>query len=332
MTHPARYALANDLRDRHPELNAVVINDSARSTLACAQAAWRAAAADATHHLVLQDDVSLCDGFLDAVHDAIAMRPGDALALFTEWGSRTAHLSRIAALRGAGWAEVADEYVPTVALVLPADKARRFGSLAIDAATDNAVADDVAMRAFLPAAYVRVPNLVEHLAVPSAAGNDEMGERRSVCYFPRAGGIDSYAIDGLPVTPHFSWWEGRSVCCVRSGAGWRKIPAREFLAGRGVNATDVLAEAALRDSADVSEILLRGLYLTAFSIGLIAAPRDPSAPLDPVADRALGTLPAGALRRFVPRARLAEVADRLKPVIVSAVRHGARYGQSLTRG
>lgn len=159
MTHPARYELANHLRELHPELNAVVVTDSTQSTLASAQAAWRAAAADATHHLVLQDDVSLCGGFLDAVHDAIAMRPGDALALFTEWGSRTAHLGRIAALRGAGWAEVADEYVPTVAL----------------------------------------------------------------------------------------------------------------------------------------------------------------------ADRALGTLPAGALRRFVPRARLAEVSDRLRPMIVSAVRHGAQH-------
>jgi hypothetical protein len=328
MTHPARLRQAEDLCEKHPELSATVVADpepgAVRSALRCAREAWRAVPPEATHHLVLQDDAELCDGFLDAVLDAVAMRPDDALALFTEWGSRTAHLSRIAAIRGAGWAEAVDEYVPSLALILPAEAARRFAGFEY-----QSTADDVAMRAFLDevgiAAYVRVPNLVEHRAMPSVAGNDEMGERRSVCYFPHATEVSSIAVDGLPVVPHFSWWEGRSVCRVRSDTSWRKIPTRDFLADRGVDVDGFLASGVHADSG-ISEILFSGLRLTAFTIGMIAEPRDASAIHGRIADRALATLPSGGLRRFVPRSALVNVSVRLKPMIVSAVRSGAALG------
>jgi hypothetical protein len=328
MAHPARIRQARDLRDRHPELNAIVITDSGRSSLGCAQAAWRAVTPDATHHLVLQDDVELCEGFLDAVLAAVAIRPGDALALFTEWGSRTAQLSRIAAIRGAGWAEAVDEYVPSLALVLPAETARRFGRYA---ARDGVAADDVAMRAFLDelgmAAYVCLPNLVEHRDVPSVAGNDEMGERRSVCYFARASMTSPRTVAGLDVVPHFSWWEGRSVCCVRSGATWRKTATAGLLAGRGIDADAVVADALpWADGGQVSEILLSGLCLTAFAIGMIAGPGDTSAIRDQaVRDQALGTFPSGGLRRFVPRSALAVVSDGLRPMVAAAVLSGTGH-------
>jgi hypothetical protein len=323
MTHATRFWQAAGLRDRHPELNAIVVTDTAGSPLGCAQAAWRAMAPDATHHLVLQDDVELCEGFLDAVLEAIALRPGDALALFTEWGSRTAQLSRIAALRGAAWAEVVDEYVPSLALVLPAETARRFGRFA---AREGVVADDVAMRAFLDElempAYARVPNLVEHQDAPSIVGNDEMGERRSVCYFAQAFSTGPATVAGLGVVPHFSWWEGRSVCCVRTDATWRKVATRELLTGRGIDAGAAVAELRpLAAGAAVSEILLSGLCLTAFAIGMIAGPGDMSV----VTDRALGTLAGGGLRRFVPRVALADVSGRLKPMVASAVLAGSTY-------
>jgi hypothetical protein len=330
MAHPARLRQAVELREKHPELGALVVADpgpdSSRSALRCAREAWRAVSPGATHHLVLQDDAELSSGFLNAVLDDVAIRPDDALALFTEWGSRTAQVSRIAAIRGAGWAEAVDEYVPTVALVLPAEVARRFEGFA-----DPPAADDVAMRAFLDemgvSTYVRVPNLAEHRAGPSVAGNDEMGERRSVCYFPQASEAGSGAVEGLAVVPHFSWWEGRSVCRVRSGTTWRKIPTRDFLAGRGINVNKFLASAVYADR-EVSEILLDGLCLTAFAVGMIAEPRDASAIDRRIAERALATLPSGGLRRFVPRSALATVSDRLRPMVVSAVRSGAALAAS----
>jgi hypothetical protein len=338
MTHPARVRQARDLRDQHPELNAIVVTDSGRSSLGCAQAAWRAVAPEATHHLVLQDDVELCEGFLDAVLAAVAIRPGDALALFTEWGSRTAQLARIAAIRGATWAEAVDEYVPSLALVLPAETARRFGRYQ---ASEGVAADDVAMRAFLDetgmAAYVRVPNLVEHRDAPSIAGNDEMGERRSVCYFTRASRTSLRTVAGLDVVPHFSWWEGRSVCCVRSGETWGKTATRDLLAGRGLDPDAVVADVLpLAAGSQVSEILLSGLCLTAFAIGMIAGPGDTSAIKDQVIrdqavrdqlirDRALGTFPSGGLRRFVPRSALPAVSERLRPMVAAAVQSGTGH-------
>jgi hypothetical protein len=88
---------------------------------------------------------------------------------------------------------------------------------------------------------------------------------------------------------------------------------------------DGILESGVPADGEVSEILLGGLYLTAFTIGMIAAPRDASAITSPVADRALATLPSGGLRRFVPRAALAAVSARLKPMIVSAVLQGITF-------
>jgi hypothetical protein len=185
------------------------------------------------------------------------------------------------------------------------------------------------MRAFLDetgmAAYVCVPNLVEHRDVPSVAGNDEMGERRSVCYFAQAATTSPRTVAGLAVVPHFSWWEGRSVCCVRSGATWRKTATAGLLAGRGIDADAVVAEALpMAGKGQVSEILLSGLCLTAFAIGMIAGPGDTSA----VREQALGTFPSGGLRRFVPRSALAAVSEGLRPMVAAAVLSGARHADA----
>lgn len=44
--------------------------------------AWCAVDPDATHHLVLEDDAQLCDGFLGLVEQAIAREPDACLSLF----------------------------------------------------------------------------------------------------------------------------------------------------------------------------------------------------------------------------------------------------------
>lgn len=343
MTHPSRAQAAALLCQRHPELDLRIVVDPVPNepagALRTAARAWQAVRDGATHHLVLQDDVLLCDGFAASLRAAIATRADHAVCLFAEWGSRTAHVCRLAALRGAAWAEAVDEYVPSPAIALPAEAARGFGEFASRAVRDGEHIDDVAMRRYLGAvgieASVLVPNLAEHLAGPSLAGNDIMGERRSVCHggwFPSA--ALGAGVSGLPVVPHFSWWEGRSVCCLRDPAaagGWRKVPSAEFLAARGLSpgdlrdrfsraVADVDAAGTVRDT--VSGILLFQLWLTAVALGAVAGDHVGAVVDTPVARRALATLAPGGLRRFVPEARLAALAIAMEPLVRDAVCQG----------
>jgi hypothetical protein len=107
MTHPARRAHAERIRDEYPELNATIAEDPAPgeppSSLRSARRAWAAVGPGATHHLVLQDDVVLSSWFAEEIRRATAARPGDALSLFSEWGSQSrcaARVARLASARG----------------------------------------------------------------------------------------------------------------------------------------------------------------------------------------------------------------------------------------
>jgi hypothetical protein len=341
MTHPSRGRSAELLARRHPELDLRIVTDPAPngSALRTASRAWQTVRDDATHHLVLQDDSRLSENFAAQLQEAIAARPRHAVCLFAEWGSRTAHVCRLAALRGAAWAEVVDEYVPSLALVLPADAARGFGEFADRAVRNGERIDDVAMRGYLHVAGIEasalVPNLADHLPGESLAGNDIMGERRSVCFAGDSPAALDAAVSGLPVVPHFSWWEGRSVCCLRdteTPGGWRKVPSAEFLATEGLPLDDLrdrfgrtMAEldpaGALRTA--VSGILLFQLWLTAVALGAVAA----TAAHTPLARRALATLAPGALRRFLPEPRLEALALTMEPIVRAAVSHGARAAE-----
>lgn len=370
MTHPARGRAAESLIRHHAELGLRVAADpdpgGPSSPLRTARVAWGMASEGATHHLVLQDDTELCDGFTGAVHAAIAARPGEAVCLFAEWGSRTSHVCRLAALAEADWAEVADEYVPSQALVLPTAVARGFAEFASHAESLGERNDDVALAGFLRAesvpVHVPVPNLADHVPVASLADHDIMGVRRSVCFAgalsPIPGCWPGSAVSGLPVVPHFSWWEGRSVCCLRDQAapgGWRKVATMDVLSERGISArslrqrfdqavTDADTAAGLGPGTGVrtlvSSILLFQLWLTGFVLGLVVTTpgmRDPGAASislaqvrgrlgDPVTRRALATMAPGALRRFVPEPKLAMVARLLEPMIGTAVCDGAARG------
>lgn len=128
----------------------------------------RAAADDwATHHVVLQDDVLPCDGFLDAAIEAARWRPDALVCLFVnDLATQTSLRIRDAANRGAGWAPVVGErFVPTVATMWPAQLARRA---AVEArpVLDQPQADDEIVGDWARAAGVEVwatvPNLAQH--------------------------------------------------------------------------------------------------------------------------------------------------------------------------
>jgi hypothetical protein len=260
----------------------------------------------------------------DRARAAAAAQPDAALALFTEWGSRTSGVLRVAALRGHGWASVVDDYMPTQALILPAPLA---GALAGYLRTQpDDTPDDHAVLAFLRRegipARVAVPNLVDHDDGPSLIGNRPMGLRRSACFSPPPDDLGAVVTD-LADVPYLSWWNLMAECWTRTpDGGWRREPLPAFLARRcrdiaGVH--DLCAEACHRSAIGSStgqllhRDLMAGLWQTAFALTLSAV-RPGSGPAgragpdgyDPdgrVAAAALRSLAPGALRRVIdPRA------------------------------
>ncbi|NEE50650.1 hypothetical protein G3M55_39350, partial [Streptomyces sp. SID8455] len=69
--------------------------------LRTARAAWAAVAPDATHHVVLQDDVVPCREFAAQVAHAVRELPDTPLALYANWNSWNGAATRAAALQGA---------------------------------------------------------------------------------------------------------------------------------------------------------------------------------------------------------------------------------------
>ncbi|MCC9154142.1 hypothetical protein LZP81_19520 [Streptomyces parvulus] len=340
MAHPRRRAAAEALGEAHPALAARVVTDpeplGPPSALRTARLAWRSVSPDATHHLVLQDDAVLSPDFADTVAALAAARPRDAISLFTEWGSRTANAVRAAALLGHAWAPVVDDYLPSVALVLPASLARGFEEYAAAKAAPDAT-DDVTLLDYLHDVdrVVPVAGPVDHANPPSLVGNDVMGPRSAACLAP-AGDPGGTVLPAMRAVPYFCWWEQLAVVHLRDPAspgGWRRVPAEEALLERGIGRERVVA--ALRRALEgvphreliherVSDVLLAEVWTTAYALGVVT--RDLGGFPDlarPAARQALATLAPGALRRVVPVRRLAAAGELLFPLVAAAVLEGA---------
>jgi hypothetical protein len=192
MSHPRRSreasALAGLLEDARVVFDPEPGDDP--SPLKTALHAWRAVEPGATHHLVVQDDIELTDGFLRRVRAGVQLFPDSALAFYCNWNSVNGAAVRLAAAAGATWAEeTGAEYFPTLAMVLPSrhiaaylEFAAPFAGLWRD--------DDELMREFLASkgigAVLSVPSLVQHGLLPSLAGNASHGIRRAACFSPRS--------------------------------------------------------------------------------------------------------------------------------------------------
>jgi hypothetical protein len=349
MSHPSRASAARALADRFPELNIRVVldpePDGPPTALRAARLAWAAVAPDATHHLVLQDDALPADDFLARLHTLIAAQPDAALSLFTEWGSRTSHALRIAAMHGHRLAPVVDDYIPCVALVLPADTARGFDEyVRVKAAAGEP--DDVALLNYLADRGTRtlipVVNLVDHLTEASLVGNSVHGPRPSACLVPegdRSDELPPTVLTGLGTVPYYDFWGQYSDACVPDPStvdGRVRSSARVFLREQGIGEAELaegLRSALARHpqrvplTDQVSEIVLTEVWIVAYLLGHIAATLEGrrGATLDltgPVARTALATLGPGAVRRVVPSRRLALVGEWLTPLVLDAVRAG----------
>ncbi|WP_144425389.1 hypothetical protein [Cellulosimicrobium cellulans] len=201
MHHPARGDVS-DLVAACAPLDVRVVEDpepdGPPSPLRTAKRAWAAVAPGATHHLVLQDDVTPVPGFAELVLRAVRARDRHAVALYSNWNSpRNAYLVRAAAAAGQAWAPLGhDEWVPTLGLVLPSDGARRLAAH-LAALPDDERDDDEAVVTFCARegypVVATLPHLLEHGDGPSLAGNDAHGARHATV--PAGDAVDADAWD-----------------------------------------------------------------------------------------------------------------------------------------
>ncbi|WP_454728243.1 hypothetical protein [Cellulosimicrobium protaetiae] len=201
MHHPARGDVS-DLVAACAPLDVRVVEDpepdGPPSPLRTAKRAWAAVAPGATHHLVLQDDVTPVPGFAELVLRAVRARDRHAVALYSNWNSpRNAFLVRAAAAAGQAWAPLGhDEWVPTLGLVLPADGALRLAAH-LAALPDDERDDDEAVVTFCARegypVVATLPHLLEHGDGPSLAGNDAHGARHATV--PAGDAVDPDAWD-----------------------------------------------------------------------------------------------------------------------------------------
>jgi hypothetical protein len=337
MTHPAREDRARKLAESLPELNPLVIVDSpgpGRGNLANALRAWAAVGEEATHHLVIQDDIVPCENFTGLIHRAVGARPEAAISLFCEWGSRSATLARVAARRGWGWARAVDMYTPSQGLVLPREHALAF------AATENAEgADDLALVAYLRQGridnLVTVPNLLEHDDRLSLTANGFQGPRLSVCVAPAGAEPDfdtPAAGTGLIRLPYASWmrvhaeWfycgETHDEYTWLGDFGDTRLPEgfrRADLADRF--RSDLAAIGAPLTQA-VSELTLFEYWTVHFALGLVQ-PEALEAALGPHAEAAFATAFPGLFRRYLPIATVDALRGSAGRLAATAFEHGA---------
>jgi hypothetical protein len=329
MTHPLRLHMAQSLARQHPELAARVVvdpdPDGPPSALRTSRLAWRAGESGATHHLVIQDDAMLCQRFLDRVKAAVEIRPHQALSFFTKWSSRTSYMVRLAALVGSSWAPVADRYVPSQALVLPADIAFSLSDFMLNECTIDEPDDDAIARYLksrgIPS-FVTVPNLAEHVPTKSLVGNDDFGHRPSACFKDAFDESDNWSLTaaGFTLIPYASRDKpGGEIQCFAKDDGqlsWTRVSTSTVLRAHGCDEESILdsfttAISSIRSShvlmSDIGPSLLYDLWLVASLLGMSLAD-DPECQRTgsladdlarPDARRALLTLPGGVLRGYV---------------------------------
>lgn len=349
MTHRDRRHSALQLVRSQPAAAIEVVEDprpdGPPAAVRTAYRAWTAMPPGSTHHLVLQDDVEAVAGLDQHVLAAIAQVPDAALCLFTEWASKTAHAGRMAALQGFGLVEVVDRLHTAQGVLLPAalvhaftEHLERCGALAADAVADADVLFEFLRGRGRPV-YLTVPNLVEHLELPSLLGNDLLrGPRRSPCFRadlpPQQWTVQPA---GHPAVVPQMATDGRSYCHLRTPDGWTTQDSVEWLRLRGHSTVALIARfraqfAALPDGdaalASMAEALVFQVWVTAFASGQVLRDAGGDAAAfearlaDPMVELAWSTLVPGALRRTLPSEAARSLGRTLGPLLHRALIDG----------
>jgi hypothetical protein len=150
-----------------------------------ARAAWAAAGPDATHHLVVQDDVRIAAVLPAAIAGLTRSFPDAAFAFYAQGDTNCGFRVRMGAFGGDRLVEASGrDWIPAQALLLPRHLCDALASMPADADRD----DDEVLAALLFRSRLRcrvgiaVPNLVEHDDDPAGGFNRHDGLRRAACF------------------------------------------------------------------------------------------------------------------------------------------------------
>lgn len=309
-----------------------------------AQAAWGAVGDASTHHLVLQDDVTLCSTFRSSIKQAISARPNACFSLFAEWGSRTGQAARLAALAGLSWVPVADLHMPAQGVVMPASTARSFGDYLAEKVDGSEKRDAFLIYQFLVGSgrtpLTLVPNLVQHDVPlrPSLLPNSKVrGPRRSACFAGDMSVPPTFHREGFDL-PHDLPYHSREdlVGRVFHGQGDSKEDSSETATSVWLERGGLLASAETQFkslSRTVEPVafeivgldLRRELWLSMFATGVVIGRHLPesnassklasTASGKQAAAAALKTFIPGALRRVLSDYALREAGGQLDDVV-----------------
>lgn len=168
-------------------------------------------AGTAPHHLMLQDDLGLCQDFIGAVREIIRVRPATLVALYTNSGSVFK-----ARQRGESWIEKAGVCGPAV--IWPNELIRDFvewQNAHIDACFPwDTVRVSMWLLKTSQKAYATVPSLAQHLghkaSILGLNGRDKtatwyIGANQSALAIDWTKGLSSPPKDTTHIHPE--WWE-----------------------------------------------------------------------------------------------------------------------------
>ena len=186
-THPDRDQLACALIDEigEGELVCDPDPDGRPNPWRCYRHALEVTPADATHAAIVQDDVTLCAYFREALYAAVEARPGHVLVLFHGGQPRETIGALNYALRvGEPWIRMRiRRWLPVVATVYPIEVVAAVLGWLEDAQLDPRLRSDDeimgrAIRSVGAPVLATVPSLVEHNdRIPSMIGKRHRGGR-----------------------------------------------------------------------------------------------------------------------------------------------------------
>ncbi|MGI5402901.1 NAD-dependent epimerase/dehydratase family protein [Streptomyces sp. CA-135486] len=329
MTHPRRLEEAQLLAavDVQGRIKVVVDPEpEGRPTaLRVAPLSWECVDPDATHHLVLQDDVVLAEGFFDYAEQAAAAAGDEAVAFYAGWETRNGAVARLAALTGAPWAYTLQEHVPCYALMLPAEVAR--GYTRFQQEDEPGWPYDVVVQRYLNARGIPVrfctPSLVQHMDMPSLAGNAYHGLRQATLFADKAVESATYDSVRFPVVPFYQY--GQARCAVQNGTGWEYVETERHLRRTGLLDACLTGFASAAPSP-LPEQVRRAVWVTAFATGVVTA--DAPEPDPATATAAMQTLGPGGLCEDYPVDELLALAHPVRDLALAALEEGRKAPRS----
>ncbi|MFE4975941.1 NAD-dependent epimerase/dehydratase family protein [Kitasatospora sp. NPDC056651] len=329
MTHPKRVEAATLIAETDTAGRVRVVTDpepeGPPTALRSAALAWDSVAPDATHHLVLQDDVVLAEGFFAYAEQVAAAVPHEAVAFYAGWEGRTGAAVRLAALAGEQWTYAVEEHTPCLALMLPARAARGYTGFAAERGVGWPY--DVVMQRYLNSLEVpirvAVPCTVDHSEVPSIAGNSTHGWREAALFTSRAVVPSTFDCTQFAVVPFYQYGDARTAVRHGKDAEWEYLETERYLRRLGLAEQSRTAFDAVPPSS-LSERIARPVWETAFAMGAVVASVTTEPPAEELTRAVMDTLGPGGLCEDYTAEELGELIAPVRELAIVAFAEGSR--------